>query len=231
MPGGRLTRHERRQIAQGLGEGLAYAEIARRLERPTSTITREVMRNGGAGGYRPELAQLATERRAHRGRRAAPVPAGGGDVAAVRVYEEMFAANFMGTGMPAMTSRVLACLALAEDGGFTAAELAARLGVSAASVSKAVTLLEGQSQLRREKAPGRRERYVVDDDVWYQAMMASARSIAALTGIAREGAGALGEGAAAARLARVARFLAVVSSGIERAAEEARELLHDDTTG
>lgn len=66
MPGGRLTQKDRQQIALGLADGLAYAEIARGLERPTSTITREVMRNGGPTGYRADLAHRATERRAHR---------------------------------------------------------------------------------------------------------------------------------------------------------------------
>ncbi|MEU6381153.1 helix-turn-helix domain-containing protein, partial [Streptomyces sp. NPDC046909] len=37
MPGGRLTQQDRQQIALGLSDGLAYAEIARRLDRPTST--------------------------------------------------------------------------------------------------------------------------------------------------------------------------------------------------
>lgn len=66
MPGGRLTQQERQQIALGLADGLPYAEIARRLERPTSTVTREVMRNGGPTAYRADLAHRATERRAHR---------------------------------------------------------------------------------------------------------------------------------------------------------------------
>lgn len=72
MPGGRLTQQERQQIALGLADGLAYAEIARRLDRPTSTITREVMRNGGPTAYRADLAHRATERRAHRRRQSAP---------------------------------------------------------------------------------------------------------------------------------------------------------------
>ena len=75
LPGGRLTQQERRQIALGLADGLAYAEIARRLGRPTSTITREVMRNGGPAAYRADLAHRATERRAHR-RRQTSVPRG-----------------------------------------------------------------------------------------------------------------------------------------------------------
>src|ERR1051325_5494118 len=71
MPGGRLTQQERQQIASGLADGLPYAEIARRLDRPTSTVTREGMRNGGPGGSRAELAHPATERRSHRRRQAA----------------------------------------------------------------------------------------------------------------------------------------------------------------
>ena len=72
MSGGRLTQQERQQIALGLADGLAYAEIARRLDRPTSTITREVMRNGGPTAYRADLAHRATERRTHRRKRSAP---------------------------------------------------------------------------------------------------------------------------------------------------------------
>ncbi|MEJ8644623.1 helix-turn-helix domain-containing protein [Streptomyces sp. MS1.HAVA.3] len=52
VPGGRLTQQDRRQIAAGLADDLSYTEIAKRLERPTSTITREVMRNGGPTDYR-----------------------------------------------------------------------------------------------------------------------------------------------------------------------------------
>src|SRR3954463_1891914 len=74
MPGGRLTQQERQQIALGLADSLAYAEIARRLDRPTSTITREVMRNGGPTGYRADLAHPATATRAHRRRPAPPRP-------------------------------------------------------------------------------------------------------------------------------------------------------------
>lgn len=72
MPGGRLTQQERQQISLGLADGLAYAEIARRLDRPTSTVTREVMRNGGPTAYRADLAHHATERRTHRRRQATP---------------------------------------------------------------------------------------------------------------------------------------------------------------
>src|SRR4051812_43644692 len=74
MPGGRLTHEERRQIAEGLVEGLTSTEIAGRLDRPISTIPREVARNGGAGASRADAAQQSTVGRARR-RKQAPVPA------------------------------------------------------------------------------------------------------------------------------------------------------------
>lgn len=125
MPGGRLTQQERQQIALGLADGLAYAEIARRLDRPTSTITREVMRNGGPTAYRADLAHRATEHRTQRRRQAAPrgaeapPQAHGRDAEAVREYG-LFTTVVMQSGMPKMMSRVLACLCLTDEGSLTA---------------------------------------------------------------------------------------------------------------
>jgi hypothetical protein len=238
MPGGRLTQQERQQIATGLAEGLAYAEIARRLDRPTSTVTREVMRNGGATGYRADLAHRATEGRTHRRRPAtargpapgpAPAPASppGREAGAVREYEEAFTAALMASGLPRMMSRILAALFTTDAGSLTAAELVQRLQVSPASISKAIAYLEGQTLIRRERDERRRERYVVDDDVWFQAMMASAQSNAQLVEAARQGVGVLGPGTpAAVRLENIARFLDFVGESITRAAVQAREILY-----
>ncbi|MET8899656.1 helix-turn-helix domain-containing protein [Streptomyces sp. NPDC004538] len=233
MPGGRLTEQERQQIALGVADGLAYAEIARRLDRPTSTVTREVMRNGGPTAYRADLAHRATERRAHRrGRPApraaeAPSAADGRDAEAVRDFEEVFTTVLMQSGMPKMMSRVMACLTITDSGSLTAAELVERLQVSPASVSKAVAFLEGQGFVRRERDERRRDRYVVDDDIWYQSMMASARTTLQIVETARQGAGVLGSGTpAGVRLENVARFLDFVSEGIARAAEQARDILY-----
>lgn len=233
MPGGRLTQQERQQIATGLADGLAYAEIARRLDRPTSTITREVMRNGGPAGYRADLAHRATERRARR--RTQAVPRGpkaftedyGRDAEAVREYEETLTTVFIASGTPKMMARVMACLTLTDSGSLTAAELAQRLEVSPASISKAVTFLEGQGLVRRVREEGRRERYVVDDDIWHQSMMASALSTAQVAETSRQGVGIMGPGTpAATRLENVARYLDFISEAITRAAEQAREILH-----
>ncbi|MEV6763509.1 helix-turn-helix domain-containing protein [Streptomyces sp. NPDC051105] len=233
MPGGRLTQQERQQIALGLADGLAYAEIARRLDRPTSTVTREVMRNGGPTDYRADLAHRATERRAHRRRQTAPrgteapLAAHGRDPEAVREYEETLTTVMMASGMTTMPARVMASLTLTDTGSLTAAELVEHLKVSPASVSKAIAFLESQGLARREQGEGRRERYIVDDDIWYQSMMASARSTARMVEIARQGVGVLVPGTpAATRLENVARFLDFVSESIARAAEQAREVLH-----
>ncbi|MEU7584520.1 helix-turn-helix domain-containing protein [Streptomyces sp. NPDC041068] len=232
MPGGRLTQQERQQIALGLADGLAYAEIARRLDRPTSTVTREVMRNGGPTSYRAELAHRATERRTQR--RKQPAPGGteavsqahGRDAEAVRAYEEVFTTVVMASGMPKMMSRVLACLTLTDSGSLTAAELAQRLQVSPASISKAVAFLDSQGFVRRERDERRRERYVVDDDIWYRSMMASARSMAQVVETAQEGVRVFVPGTpTATRLENIARYLDFVSESIARAAEQARAIL------
>ncbi|MFJ4799058.1 helix-turn-helix domain-containing protein [Kitasatospora purpeofusca] len=236
MPGSRLTQEERRRIALGLAGGLAYAEIARRLDRPTSTVTREVMRNGGPTGYHADLAHRATERRARRRGRVVPrgpqprLPARGHDLEAVRAYEETLVGVLVATGLPPMTARVLACLTLAESGSLTAAELARHLQVSPASVSKAVAFLDGQGLVRRDRGERRRERYTVDDDVWYRTMMTAARSTAQLVETARQGLGVLGaDSLAAARLETIVRVLDFISESLGRTATQAREILAAST--
>lgn len=66
MPGVRLGAEERETIGLGVARGEALAEIARRMRRPTSTVSREVNANGGRAAYRASLAQKAS---ALRGRR------------------------------------------------------------------------------------------------------------------------------------------------------------------
>ncbi|MEV7806609.1 helix-turn-helix domain-containing protein [Microbispora sp. NPDC088329] len=236
MPGGRLTQQERQQIAVGLADGLAYAEIARLLGRPTSTITREVSRNGGPTGYRAELAHRATQQRTHRRRQATPRGAQaspqpyGRDPEVVRDYQETLTTVFMTSGLPKMMARVLGCLYTTDTGSLTASELAQRLQVSPASVSKAITFLAGLDLIRRERDERRRERYVVDDDLWYQSVIRSARSNDQLAEAARQGARVLGPGTpAAVRLENVARFQDFITENLIRAAEQAREVLYAGT--
>ncbi|MFF2545753.1 MarR family transcriptional regulator [Kitasatospora sp. NPDC058063] len=200
MPGGRLTQQDRRRIATGLAEGLGYGEIARGLGRPTSTVTREIARNGGPSGYQAERAQRATARRSRRSRTApAPRPTapdpGGADrnPAAVGEFVDQLAELLVHIGMPRMVARVLGCLYVTDEGSLTSGDLVRRLQVSPAAVSKAIGYLEGQALVRRERDDRqRRERYVIDGDIWYRALLASAERNAMLAGVTRHGAELLG---------------------------------------
>ncbi|MCX4668861.1 MarR family transcriptional regulator [Streptomyces sp. NBC_01381] len=236
MPGGRLTHQDRGDIGAGLADGLGYAEIARRLGRPTSTVSREVARNGGPAAYRVDHAHLATERRARRRTPRPPLDpsatpdAHGRDPDVVAGFAEQLAALMAGTGLPRMPARVLARLITDDSGSLTAAELVRRLRVSAASVSKAVAYLESLGVIRRVREPGRRrERYVVDDDVWLRAWTTSAQTHAQWAGIALRGVDLLDAATpAGARLAQMGGFFATLSddmSGGPTAVDDALTVL------
>ena len=62
----RMGVNEREAIALGLARGEPFAEIARRMGRPTSTVSREVGRCGGRPGYGGRAAQRLAAGRACR---------------------------------------------------------------------------------------------------------------------------------------------------------------------
>ncbi|MEV6138035.1 helix-turn-helix domain-containing protein [Nocardia sp. NPDC051990] len=210
MPGSRLTRRDRRAIATGLADGLGYAEIARRLARPTSTISREITRNGGRTGYEPATAHRATKRRVRHRKHETESAAGprrhGPDT--LTAVEQLLADTLIGTGLSRTPARVLAALYTADDATMSAAQLGRHLQISSASVSKAVGYLEEQEVIRRERIPHRRaERYVVDTEAWFQAVLASAQRNQQLADAARRGADLLGRATpAGARLHALSRF-------------------------
>lgn len=206
MPGGRLTHDDRREIAAGLAAGLGYAEIARQLDRPTSTVSREVARNGGAHGYRADHAHYATTSRARRkpaGQDGVPVTEG-----PVLDFAERFAAMMVDGGLPRMAARVLAQLYTADTPSLTAAELVRSLRVSPASISNAIGYLEQIEMIRREPDPRRRlQHYIIAEDVWVHAWKVSARTNLNWAETATEGADLLGpDTPAGARLTKMAEF-------------------------
>ncbi|GID12292.1 GbsR/MarR family transcriptional regulator [Actinocatenispora rupis] len=228
MPGGRLTDEDRRHIAAGLADGLGYAEIGRRLGRPASTVLREVTRNGGPDGYAADRAQRATRQRARRrtpGRRPAAPPADAGhgrDPRAVEDFAESFTGLLVQQGLPRMEARVLTCLYVTDAGALTAAELVARLRVSPASVSHAVTYLERQGLVERERVPGeRRERYVVDNEIWLRSTQAALDMNQVLADASRRGAEVLGaDTRAGARFGTSAEYLGLISAALRHATEQ-----------
>jgi hypothetical protein len=214
MPGGRLTYEERQKIAAGLADGLAYAEIARQLDRPTSTISREVTRNLGTDGYRPERAQRATGKRARRAKPVRPSPpvaaddSHGRDPQAIQDFAVRLTELMVETGMPRMTSRVLACLYITDSGSLTAAELVHRLQVSPASISAAISYLEGLDLVQRRKDPNqRRELYCIDDEIWFRSLLTSAKTNGSWSAVARHGAAVFGQDTPAGnRLEQMSEF-------------------------
>ena len=64
-----LTLVEREEISRGIAAGLSARLIARRIDRPSSTVSREIARNGGRDAYRALVADAAAfERRGARNR-------------------------------------------------------------------------------------------------------------------------------------------------------------------
>ncbi|MFD5319255.1 helix-turn-helix domain-containing protein [Streptomyces sp. NPDC127098] len=215
VPGGRLTHEDRQRIAAWLADGLGYAEIGRHLGRPTSTISREVARNGTPGDYRAARAQRAADHRARRSGSARPVepttdqrPA-----EAVRVFVDQFATVLAATGMPRMTARVFVCLLTADEDGLTAADLVRRLRVSPASVSKSIGSLEAMDLVGRQPDPGtRRDRYVIDEDVWLRAWGTDTGAHGHVADAARRGVEIFGaDSPAGARLGAMGEFFTRLS--------------------
>lgn len=88
---------------------------------------------------------------------------------------EQAAAMLTAAGMPRMPARALMALVGSPDDGYTAAELADRLGVSAAAVSGAVRYLTSLRMIHRVVRPGDRvARYDIVDDGWHSMVVSNA---------------------------------------------------------
>jgi DNA-binding transcriptional regulator GbsR (MarR family) len=88
---------------------------------------------------------------------------------------EQAAAMMTAAGMPRMPARVMMALVAAPENGYTAAELADRLGVSAAAVSGAVRYLQQVHFIQRRARPGdRRDRYELAHGTFYGSMASNA---------------------------------------------------------
>lgn len=94
---------------------------------------------------------------------------------------EQAAALLAAAGMARMPARVMMALVGSPDEGYTAADLADRLGVSPAAVSGAVRYLVSMRLIQRLSRPGdRRDRYDLTDDAWSGMITANAPLYTAL---------------------------------------------------
>ena len=74
-PARSLSAAEREEISRGVAAGDSCRAIASRLGRAPSTVSRELVRNGGRRGYRAQRADAAADRRAAQPRPCKLVPA------------------------------------------------------------------------------------------------------------------------------------------------------------
>ncbi|MEU4549415.1 GbsR/MarR family transcriptional regulator [Nonomuraea dietziae] len=135
--------------------------------------------------------------------------------------------------MPRMAARVLACLYVTDSGNLTAADLVQRLRVSPASISQTVALLEQQGLLKRERTPGgRRERYVVDDELWVRSTLAALHMNDHLAAASQHAAEILGAATpAGARFGVAAEFLHLVSASLGQVMEQWQQNQADRNAG
>lgn len=83
----RLTLADREQISRGIYAFETFAEIARKLNRPTSTVSNEVWRNAKYSCcYRAEKAQITANKRKKKGR---PKKLDGNSTLRNYVYEKL----------------------------------------------------------------------------------------------------------------------------------------------
>jgi DNA-binding transcriptional regulator GbsR (MarR family) len=118
------------------------------------------------------------------------------DEEGVRRFVEHLAMMLAEWGFPRMPARVLGSMMTADEDSLTAADLAERLGVSAAAISGAVRYLNHIGMISREPVHGsRRDRYRLPQNPWYQTSLLEAGLLKALADLADEAVTSLGSAA------------------------------------
>ncbi|OKI00280.1 MarR family transcriptional regulator [Streptomyces sp. CB02923] len=132
----------------------------------------------------------------------------GRDEEAVSRFVERFAAELTEAGMQRMAARVFAALLTADSAALTSAELSERLQISPAAVSGAIRYLVQVGMVRREREPGtRRDRYRLQNELWYETLGNRDHMLTRWEDVLREGAKSLGpDSPAGARVAETVAF-------------------------
>jgi predicted transcriptional regulator len=149
----------------------------------------------------------------------------GRDEAAVSQFVERFSSVLVEAGWPRMPARAFVALLASETSALTAAELAERLRVSPAAISGAVRFLLQLDLVSRDREPGsRRDRFRVDDDVWYHVINTRLNSMTKWGDQLNAGLAAVGAGTpAAGRLAEMIDFFDFIRIVIPEAMDRWRD--------
>ena len=135
---------------------------------------------------------------------------------------ERTAGELAAQGFPRMPAYVLMTLTSAEESRLSAAELAERLGVSAAAISGAVRYLTTLGFVRRvAEAGSRRHVYALSETPWYTTSLSRPGLYAHIESLVRSSAESLPAGSTAReRLTEMADFFAFFEERIPALLEE-----------
>ncbi|WP_136056984.1 helix-turn-helix domain-containing protein [Microbacterium sp. K24] len=142
---------------------------------------------------------------------------------------EQAAAMLTAAGMSRMPARVMMALVAAPDGGYTAAQIGDRLGVSAAAVSGAVRYLQQLHFIQRRSSPGdRRDRYEFVHDTFASSMAGNVPVYTSLAGYIDDIAAQHGDDPGAQdRAVELAEFFRYLATRMPQIVEEWRAQRRD----
>ncbi|MEU2792512.1 MarR family transcriptional regulator [Streptomyces sp. NPDC007100] len=157
----------------------------------------------------------------------------GRDEEAVSRFVERFAAELTEAGMQRMAARVFAALLASDSGALTSADLSERLQISPAAVSGAIRYLVQVGMVRREREPGtRRDRYRLQNELWYETLGKRDHMLTRWEGVLREGAKSLGPGTpAGARVAETVAFFEFMQGELAMMLDRWREYRDEHLRG
>jgi predicted transcriptional regulator len=159
--------------------------------------------------FSPRFESVSTEHSSS----GAPAPAVARDRAAVRSFIESFTSQLVQAGFPRTPARIFVALLTSDSSSLTAAELAALLQTSPASVSGGVRYLIQVGLVLAEGEQGtRRQHYRMPANVWQHIVSMRDRLFAQWAADLREGVAVLGpDSPAGAKLEETVRYFEFIS--------------------
>lgn len=142
--------------------------------------------------------------------------------APVEKFVERFADSLARSGWPRMSARMFASLMAAPDGTLTAAELSTRLGVGPSAISNGAKMLRELRLVDTTRRSDRQLVYEVRPDAWVEATVGQDRSLRTLEDLLHDGADAVDDSRAAARLLETADFFAFMRAQLPVLVEQWR---------